>query len=101
MQEMGLIPAGLERSAAPERLGGRRARILQRADITLRPGRISRGGGLTPGQRQPASTTLKSAAGFRTPDGNYAVIDAGNGSVFVTRPDTGSSIGPAAVLPLY
>ena len=41
------IPEALERKRAPERLGPAQARILQRVQLTERPGLIKRGRGQT------------------------------------------------------
>jgi len=98
---LSLIPDGLERTIAPERLGGERARILQRVDLCIRPGKVLRGRGMTASQREPSANTISEAAVIRTPEGNFVVIDSAGGSVFVTRPDTASGTAAASVRPLW
>lgn len=101
MVRTSIIPKRLERNLSDENIPVTAGKILQRVTLSRQVGRVIRGFGTIPSQRQVTTSTITEAGGFRTPDGNYAVIDVNGGNIQVTRPDTLLGTGPAGILPLW
>ncbi len=87
-----IMPARIQRSVAPERLGANDARTLQFADVLTRPGKLVRGKGLALTQVTGSNGTVTGAAVFENRAGKKLVIDGSLGGIVRVTPGDGTLI---------
>jgi hypothetical protein len=85
----------IDRNTATHQLDGSTARILQRVDTNLFPGRMIRANGCSATQVTPSSTTVTSAYVFRRGDCKRALLDGSTaGTIRITPGELPKCCGP-------
>jgi hypothetical protein len=83
----------LDRNTAPERLAPGTAPVLQRVELMLRPGSVSRANGSAATQTTPPSTTVTGAYVALRNDGKRVLLDSNTAGTVRLTPGDGTKTG--------